>query len=54
MTALGICFEWLVVFIEFTLGHYFMNIFFEKQFSEKSSGSSFLLSYRLRQQELFC
>ncbi|HJC56606.1 MAG TPA: hypothetical protein H9700_04460 [Candidatus Eisenbergiella intestinipullorum] len=35
MTTLGICFEWLVVFIEFTLGHYFMNIFFEKQFSGK-------------------
>lgn len=35
MTVFGICFEWIVVFIEFTLGHYFMSIFFEKQFSRK-------------------
>lgn len=43
MTALGVCFEWLVVFTEFTLGHYFMSIFFQKQFSEKKQRSIFFV-----------
>lgn len=36
MTVVGICFEWIITFIEITLGHYFMTIFFEKQFSKKT------------------
>ena len=36
MIALGICFEWLITFIEITLGHYFMSVFFEEQFSKKT------------------
>ncbi len=36
MTVLGICFEWLITFIEISLGHYFMRIFFEEQFSKKT------------------
>lgn len=35
MTVLGICFEWLITFIEIALGHYFMSIFFEEQFARK-------------------
>lgn len=36
MTVVGVCFEWIITFIEITLGHYFMTIFFEKQFSKKT------------------
>lgn len=36
MTVFGICFEWLITFIEITLGYYFISIFFEKQFSQKT------------------
>ena len=32
MTVFGICFEWLITFIEITLGHYFMSILFEEQY----------------------
>lgn len=36
MTVFGICFEWLITFIEIALGYYFISIFFEKQFSQKT------------------
>lgn len=35
MTAIGICVEWLISFIEVTMCHYFMRIFFAEQFPKK-------------------
>ncbi len=35
MTAIGICIEWLISFIEVAMCHYFMRIFFAEQFSKK-------------------
>lgn len=35
MTAIGICVEWLISFIEVTMCHYIMRIFFAEQFPKK-------------------
>lgn len=35
MTVIGICVEWLISFIEVTMCHYFMRIFFVEQFPKK-------------------
>ena len=43
MTVFGICFEWLITFIEITLGHYFMSILFEEQYSKKKQRIVYLV-----------
>ena len=42
MTAIGICVEWFITFIEVTLCHYFMHIFFTNQFQKKKQITNYI------------
>lgn len=42
MTAIGICVEWFITFIEVTLCHYFIHIFFTNQFQKKKQITNYI------------